>query len=82
MSQEFYFGEVDVRRFDRFESLLERIASKLEESAPSASNNSDYAAALKLAREYLNSDVPSHSVGDFVYQLEQRLNPTKAADCA
>lgn len=39
MSQEFYFGEGDVRRFDRFESLLERIASKLEEPAPSASTN-------------------------------------------
>ena len=39
MSQELYFGEVDVRRFDRFESLLERIASKLEEPAPSASTN-------------------------------------------
>ena len=44
--------------------------------------NSDYTAALKLAREYMDTNVPSHSVGDFIYQMEQRLNPPKAADCA
>jgi hypothetical protein len=30
MSNEVYFGEVDVRRFDRFEALLERIADALD----------------------------------------------------
>lgn len=50
MSQEVYFGEVEVRRFDRFEAVLDRIASKLEESAPSASTNTATDAMQRLVR--------------------------------
>jgi hypothetical protein len=51
------------------------------ESAPSASSNSDYAAALRVYQQYLTSDDRKldRSFCDF---LEQRLNPAKAPDCA
>ena len=48
-------------------------ASKLEEAAPSASTNSDYAAALKVYREY-RSDDKNYSTGGFAEFCEKRLH--------
>ena len=56
----------------------ERRALLSLELATTTANNR-YAAALKLAREYMDTNVPSHSVGDFIYQMEQRLNAEDGA---
>ena len=68
-------------RVQEGELAIEQLAA-LNAESQKPSHNSDYTAALKLAREYMDTNVPSHSVGDFIYQMEQRLNPPKAADCA
>jgi hypothetical protein len=58
-----------------------RDALKVKESAPSASSNSDYAAARDLYKRYLNLDDHQYKK-TFIEWCEKRLNARKAAHCA
>jgi len=59
-----------------------RVAYKIAESAPSASSNSDYAAASRIYKEFLVDSLPFHHEDKFIAWCEQRLNSAKAPNCA
>lgn len=65
----------------RFLTVCEKCASKLEETAPSASSNSDYTAALVKVKKII------HGRGDTVTKVGKvsdvlaSLNLPKAANC-
>jgi len=62
-------------QFDCLVRAVERIASKLEEAAPSASNNSDYAAALRAYTEYCYTLEPDTFGGlSFINWCRERLH--------
>jgi hypothetical protein len=56
--------------------------SDIAESAPSASTNSDYAAALRAFNEFHGSTGRGIMPNDFTRWCEQRLNSAKAPNCA
>ena len=59
---------------------IERAAAEQGESSQT-SNNSDYAAALRVNEEWLRV-VEGGYQGTFIMFTKERLNPVKAPDCA
>lgn len=60
----------------------ERKTSELVESAPSASNNTDYAAALRVRKEFISFVDGNVALANFDDWLQQRLNSAKSPNCA
>lgn len=50
--------------------------------AQNTSTNSDYAAALRVRKSYLEIFFPGNINDPFSNWCEERLNPAKAPDCA
>lgn len=62
--------------------IVPRVAADIVEIAPSASPNSDYAAALRVFDEYARTTDRELSIPAVLSWCKERLNPPKAADCA
>ena len=60
--------------------LCRGCASKLEESAPSASHNSDYAAALRIFGEYRELTSQELTLDNYIRYCQQCLNSAKVVD--